>query len=106
MNCLPDDLAVIVSVLGSANDLYFLGKLVKVIEVDHVDQRYGPYWRMADPVVYRGIPFTLVADAVLRPLRDPGDDAIDWVSHRAPRSVDLREDQLTRARAQLQEVTS
>lgn len=47
-----------------------------------------------------------IADMLLRPIRDPGDDAIDWISHRAPRSVDLKQDQLTRARAQLQEVMS
>lgn len=106
MNCRPGDLAIIVSVLDSAAGLSFLGKLVKVCEVECVDPNYGPYWRMAEPVQYRGIDFHLIADAALRPIRDPGEDAIDWISRRTPRSADLRDDQLTRARAQLQEVTS
>lgn len=106
MNCRPGDLAVIVSVLGSSHALSLLGKLVKVVEIKRIDPICGPFWRMAEPVLYRGVDFHLVADAALRPIRDPGDDAIDWVSHRRPRSADLREDQLTRARRQLLKAAS
>jgi hypothetical protein len=107
MNCRPGDLAVIVRLLGSApGAICFLGKLVTVDRVEQIDPVYGPYWRMAEPVVYRGVAFELIADAALRPIRDPGDDAIDWISRRTPRSVDLHEDQLTRARHDLLEATS
>lgn len=75
-----------------------------------LDGVYGRYWSI-DPINCRcrvGCTEVLdcCADNLLRPIRDPGDDAIDWASRRTPRSVDLQADQFARARAQLQEIQS
>ncbi|OUM00541.1 hypothetical protein [Variovorax sp. JS1663] len=102
--CKPGELAIVVDAVGG--DRTFLGYIVTTVRlIHHPDGRVA--W-FTDPLLVHPSDGCRILwfDTSLRPIRDPGDDAIDWVSHRRPRSVDLREDQLTRARAQLLEVGS
>ena len=88
MNCKPDDLA---RIIGSTNSGY-TDRLVDVVRLHGViHPRYdklGPLWYV------RPIGFTphdcnmnaeglfLFPDSLLRPIRDPGDDAVDEVIQR------------------------
>ncbi|NDZ11522.1 hypothetical protein C7T35_01250 [Variovorax sp. WS11] len=110
MKCRPGDLAL---TYGAPTDN---GLLVEVAEVGELPPslklEWGPFWR----VTSLGSPFhmephqrsqtAIWPDRLLHPIRNPGDDAIDWASHRTPRSADLRQEQLARARHQLLEVAS
>lgn len=83
MNCKPGDLAVVVR---ARFDPSHLGKIVSVVEWD--DEAGG--WKVDPPIMTAGIPWRAVADHALRPIRDPGDDAVDemiqriGVSHGVP----------------------
>jgi hypothetical protein len=77
MNCKPGDLAVIVS----SNDQRNIGKMVTILR--HYDRRAGSWW-IASTSVLHGVfsdwpPGAEVGqyDKNLRPIRDPGDDAVD-----------------------------
>ena len=81
MNCKPGDLAVVVGKCDISGD-YLLGHIFKVTS-SYFD-RGGWFWEYEGPVL--GTPWgtlAAVADAKLRPIRDPGDDAVDesfrWV---------------------------
>lgn len=79
MNCKKGDLAIIVR--GD-----YCGHFVKCL------RRYDGPWADGDPnepgwtVEYQGSlpPFEHIADFGLRPIRDPGDDAVDQTLKRRP----------------------
>jgi len=66
MNCKPGDLAIVV---GPVDDEKWLGKILRVLHL-HQNPELGPCW-LTDCDKWN---FT---DASLRPIRDPGDDAVD-----------------------------
>ncbi len=69
LNCKPGDLAVIVS----AKDARNIGKIIEVLEL--LDFSFGPAWTFKG-----GVPDAerrMVMDYCLRPIRDPGGDAVD-----------------------------
>lgn len=78
MNCKPGDLAVIVA---SKQDEWALGRIVRVVTLDE-----PKVWRMEEPFWHpNGIwRFTRIEDCCLRPIRDPGDDAVDETLLRLP----------------------
>jgi hypothetical protein len=73
VNCKPGELAVIVS--GQVPE--FIGRIVQVTELDM------PFWPTAWRFVERLIPsdgsgeIRSIDDCALRPIRDPGHDAVD-----------------------------
>lgn len=109
MNCKPGDLARVIDhpasrKLGMVDMFVTCGQ-----PVVSIFGRLGVCWtvspfkcrcRPSCPEVLDCIPY-----ALLRPIRDPGDDAVDWVSKRTPRSVDLRDDELTQARRDLEQAS-
>jgi hypothetical protein len=74
MNCKPGDLAVIVKVGPLAKGL--LGRFVTVLR-PHKDS-LGVYWDY-EPLLQTvdGYVVAAVEDECLRPIRDPGEDAVD-----------------------------
>lgn len=75
MNCRPGDLAVVVKAKLDPNQL---GKIVTVLEWDTLFLG----WKVSPPIITDGSPWMAVADHALRPIRDPGDDAVDEVIQR------------------------
>lgn len=76
MNCKPGDLAVIVRCERSYCKAH-LGKIVRCIQLESCDE--GSMHWATDPKLYAtddGLEIVW-ADEVLRPIRDPGDDATD-----------------------------
>jgi hypothetical protein len=77
MNCKPGDLAIVVfSVAGNE------GKIVRCLRMvgqgRHVTGDSGPAWEVAPELKsVTGSHRNLTLDAYLRPIRDPGDDAVD-----------------------------
>ena len=79
MNCKPGDLAIVVSTLGYPRLDRCRGMIVKVTAVYEVRHPFGAMWAVEDhPLIEH------VADACLRPIRDPGDDAQDESFRWAP----------------------
>lgn len=79
MNCKPGDLAVVVSTLGFPSlERRTLGRIVKVLRPDVPRPPFGFMWEVEHHDIVR------VADACLRPIRDPGDDAQDESFRWAP----------------------
>lgn len=77
MNCEPGDLAVVANDMGLVAARPLLGVVVRVVELYGTDDRWGPIWCIDATVERGGIRFNCIADAMLKPLRDPGDDAVD-----------------------------
>jgi len=77
LNCKPDDLAVIVRTHASKGDL--LGRIVRVKELrEEITAGMGPTWTYEPQLVATdGRKIFRVNDCALRPIRDPGDDAVD-----------------------------
>ena len=76
MNCKPNDLAVIVRTGPKSHHL--LGRPVTVHCLEFESTTYGPGWTYSPPLKdSHGRPLDFLEDAFLRPLRDPGDDAVD-----------------------------
>lgn len=78
MNCKPDDLAVISTAHGSANMARYVGRIVRVIR--HVmNARDEVSWEYEAPRLrlINGEEMECIPDVMLRPIRDPGDDARD-----------------------------
>lgn len=80
MNCKPDDLVRYVGRIRRPNLYGWIGRTVKLISISDGDR----VWVVDPPlpggvVFYEGRPRRpeWVYDASLRPIRDPGDDAID-----------------------------
>lgn len=96
MNCKPGDLAVLVRML-SAQDLPYLGKPLTCVRLaEDATFTWGePFWEVAElPPAYA------VRDSCLRPIRDPGDDAVDeskqWLPP-VPQTDTLSEREVARA---------
>lgn len=73
MRCEPNDLDVII--FGEVTDPnMWVGTIVRVLEVVN-----GRYWTFDGPKLVHPVfgECTAVADHALRPIRDPGDDAVD-----------------------------
>lgn len=75
MNCKPGDLAVVIK----TEDTEKAGTVDKVVRVQsHFRIQGVDYWKLAQAVKGRGsLMFEGLADHILRPIRDPGDDAVD-----------------------------
>lgn len=75
MNCKPGDLAIVVD--SADGDQTFLGRvLTTVLLIDHKDGRAA--W-LTEPILKdpRDGVSILWLDTSLKPIRDPGDDAVD-----------------------------
>lgn len=73
MNCKKGELAVIIK--SDPDKQHAIGHICRVVERwQHQFLRHEPAWRI-DPVVSGG--YDVVLDECLRPIRDPGDDAVD-----------------------------
>ena len=76
MNCRPKDLAIVVRGFPASNR----DRIIRVltIDVDVSAVMHAPMWRyegtLDGPLGGRA---TCISDACLRPIRDPGDDAVD-----------------------------
>lgn len=74
MNCKPGDLAVIVN--GGYFDRHLIGKIVRVLAISQKEPNIC--WSYDGPrlsTVWGAV--IGLADEMLRPIRDPGDDATD-----------------------------
>jgi hypothetical protein len=86
MNCKPGDLAVIVKTFRSDTRTNALGKVVQLSNESMTHHEFGLLWRLATPVEIEGYgSFTAVADEILKPIRDPGDDAKDEMLRPLPK---------------------
>lgn len=80
MNCKPGDLAVIVrSMAGNEGKIVRCVRLADSSEAKEAGFDMRPeVWVLEKPLMTRlGFPASLCYDAHLRPIRDPGDDAVD-----------------------------
>jgi len=95
MNCKPGDLAVIVrSRAGNEGRLVTCLRLANKAEADTAGfaQDAGPIWVVDRQLnTLYGFPATLAHDNNLRPIRDPGDDAVDETLLRLPAPSTERE---------------
>lgn len=86
MNCKPGDFAMIVA----ASRMGHAGKIVRVVRLASADDlkaiglKFEPsVWVLDTPLMtVCGFEVALQKDAWLRPIRDPGDDAVDEVIQR------------------------
>ncbi len=84
MNCKPGDLAVVVKSMAGHE-----GKILRVLKLVQTPKNYmqlpGGYW-MVDRQLpgISGDMTPVFPDAWLRPIRDPGDDAVDETLLRLP----------------------
>lgn len=98
MNCKPGDLAVVRCPIEPSNN----GRFVVVTQLDPLlHSKWGPAWNYeGERIVSEGTALRAICDCWLKPIRDPGDDAVDeskaWlppvpqtdkVSDRAPEKV-------------------
>lgn len=86
MNCKPGDLAVIVHCPPKPDCVGRIVECVKFFKSCHIDFRFYTdvwvvEWHGVDPKQL-GFNGFAVPDAWLRPIRDPGDDAVDEVIQR------------------------
>ncbi|RZI60671.1 MAG: hypothetical protein EOP14_00105 [Pseudomonas sp.] len=91
MNCKPGDLAIIVRAHGPS-----LGQIVRCLKLNPLISSvptFGvngtgapePFWDIDITIVaFNGTKVRYVPDACLRPIRDPGDDAVDETLLRLP----------------------
>jgi hypothetical protein len=84
MNCNPGDLAIIVGTMGVPGVDGILGRVVAVVRIADITTDFGPRWEIAEPFVLQDHLIVSVADCILRPIRDPGDDAKDESFQWAP----------------------
>lgn len=99
MNCKPNDMAIVASTLGHPAAIPLLGAIVTVLCVSEVDWRYGPMWRIEGILRLRGIACNVIADSMLKPLLDPGEDAVDEMVLRKPVPLPLIQPELLPERA-------
>jgi hypothetical protein len=72
MNCKPGDLAMYVGL-----NQEYIGHVVTVVSPTTADSPLavdGPWWHVEPKI---GGKYSRTSDASLRPIRDPGDDAVD-----------------------------
>lgn len=81
MNCKPNQMAVVVTTLGNPKLDYALGCIVKTVTVSEYRSPFGAMWTVEHHDILA------CADACLRPLKDPGDDAVDEVIQRLGKPV-------------------
>lgn len=90
LNCKPGDLAIIVSVprstsprIVAAIEAKALGRIVRCLTLARSNDGLSACWRITEPfsvlTPVGAIDFFGIADKDLRPIRDPGDDAVDEV---------------------------
>ena len=77
MNCKPGDLAVIIKTWRGHSDAVAVGRVLRIADTYKTHPIYGHMWSIVKPVEIRGQSVVWVADEILRPIRDPGDDAPD-----------------------------
>ena len=75
MNCKPNDLARVVS----NSETRFYGLVDKIVRVVSLYEFQGQQlWALGEPIYcIFGRHVLGIADELLRPIRDPGDDAVD-----------------------------
>ena len=99
MNCRPGDLAIVVGGDGYGIAGEISHKMIgKIVRVKHLRAPIGDLcsslivWAFDQPykMEHRGKTYTIFgcADAYLRPIRDPGDDAKDEMLHPLPKEVE------------------
>lgn len=72
LNCKPGDLAIVVSTAFGAD---WRGKIFRCVRIDTSMEPFV-FWEVQNPPMLFGRE-SVIDDAVLRPLRDTGDDATD-----------------------------
>lgn len=83
LRCRPGDLAIVVNGFPSIN----LGRVVKCLQP--IDTRYGVSWLYEGELEgLIGGRAVAVGDECLKPLRDPGDDALDEMLRPLPTQID------------------
>jgi hypothetical protein len=82
MNCKQGDMAVVVHRRYSW-DGWRIGHIAKCVEPDFHPITKEPAWVIDPPLISpTGEVHDAIIDAILRPIRDPGDDATDEVVQR------------------------
>jgi len=76
MNCKPGDLAVVVRTAPDERNRH-LGRIVPVLRLSKQPTKYGPAWEYEGDVLTTWGRVPVIEDCALRPIRDPGDDAVD-----------------------------
>jgi hypothetical protein len=85
LNCRPGDLAIITGAVGPIDHL-IVGRIVRVTHLDTPNHDGDPCWFYEGPKITVPHPqwgslvecsIRSLADHLLRPIRDPGDDAVD-----------------------------
>jgi hypothetical protein len=78
MNCKPGDLAAIVREMLPGTPCGLIGRHVTLTSLD-LNDAYEPSWNYDGPTLLTpyGFPAEVIPDRCLRPIRDPGDDAVD-----------------------------
>lgn len=89
MNCKPGDLAIVVkSTCGNEGKIVRCIRLATPVEADRLGYWSGPLWYTDVELMsqrYNGMERRMVRscpDKYLRPIRDPGDDAVDEMVER------------------------
>lgn len=72
MNCKPGDMAMVMRSWYPQ----LLGRLITVHELAGENQM-GPIWTYTGNLAVQGVTIEYVEDCCLKPIRDPGDDAVD-----------------------------
>lgn len=72
MNCRPGDLAMVVDTIHK----HLLGRIITVHNLAGENQ-FGPCWNYSGNLVSSTGRLEYVEDCCLKPIRDPGDDAVD-----------------------------
>jgi hypothetical protein len=88
MNCKPGDLARVISCEKTRE----VGIVDKIIKITRLTQNYWgvPSWNFEGRLRgSSGAPVTCIPDSMLRPIRDPGDDAQDQTLTWAPRREEV-----------------
>lgn len=89
MNCKPGDTAILVKIFNYGRAEKFLGCVVQVSHIYGDRYPYGPMWALKEPVYVGSDYITGAADACLKPIRDPGDDAKDEMLRPLPKPVEV-----------------
>lgn len=73
MNCKPGDLAIVVCC--EVDD--YVGRIIRVHHVLPIIEEFAPFWYFTGADSMEWEFSNGISDACLKPLRDPGDDAVD-----------------------------
>ena len=85
LRCKPGDMAVVTRCSVPEN-LWIIGRIVTVVRLSEKEITKGrAMWLMDKPIVGPGaFDYEAIADDVLTPIRDPGDDADDQMLRPLP----------------------